>query len=184
MKIKVTTIVFAVLWLAAEVAQGHTIGLYADAGGTTCNISETLPLTYVYVVHHIPASGAIGCSFSAPKPACWTGATWLQDIEPYSWPGNSQFGKSIGYGSCLTGTLHILTIVYFAQGLSEPCCLYPVLPDPNVPSGEIEIGDCDYNTVFGVGLVTTINGDPTCPCGYPVAVEETTWGGVKALYGE
>ena len=184
MKIIITAGLFGLLWLAAASAQCHTIGLYADTGGTSCNISETLPLTFVYVVHHIPPSGATGCSFSAPKPVCWTDATWIYDTEPYSWPGTSQTGKTIGYGSCKTGSLHILTIIYFSHGVSEPCCLYPVLPDPWVPSGQIEVADCDYNVVPAVGLMATVNGNSTCPCDYPVPADETTWGGVKALYTE
>jgi hypothetical protein len=62
--------------------------------------------------------------------------------------------------------------------------LYPVLPNPNFPSGKIEVGDCSNHVVFGVGLVATLNGNSSCPCGYPVPVEETTWGSVKALYAE
>lgn len=183
MKTRVTVGLFGIIWLLAGLAYGDTIGLYADNGGTNCNIAESLPFTYVYVVHVSPG-GATGSEFMAPKPGCWTGATWMQDIEIYGMPGNSQTGKSIGYGSCLTGVIHILTIVYFAQGLAEPCCVYPVLPAPWSPGGQLLMSDCDFNLVPAMGLAATVNGNSTCPCGYPVPVEETTWGSVKALYDE
>jgi hypothetical protein len=183
MRTRIAGGVFACIWLVAGLAYGDTIGLYADNLGTSCNIGESYPLTYVYVVHVSPG-GATASEFMAPKPACWTGAMWMQDIEIYGMPGNSQTGKSIGYGSCVTGTIHILTIVYFAQGTAEPCCVYPVLPAPWSPGGEVLIADCDLNPVTAIGLASTVNGDSTCPCGYPVSVDETTWGSVKALYTE
>jgi len=99
-------------------------------------------------------------------------------------PGNSQTGKSMGYGTCKTGVIYILAINYFVQGTSPACCLYPVLPAPFNLHGEVEAMDCDFNLVTEIGLVSTINADGTCPCGYPVAVEETTWGAVKALFDE
>jgi len=62
--------------------------------------------------------------------------------------------------------------------------MYPVLTNPEVVSGQIEVTDCDNDVIFGVGLVATINGNASCPCGYPVPAVETTWGRVKALYVE
>jgi hypothetical protein len=74
---------------------------------------------------------------------------------------------------------------YFVQGGSESCCFYPLLPDPDPSTGgNVRVVDCDGNTVAATGLVATVNGNATCPCGYPVPVEETTWGQVKALYTE
>jgi len=183
MRMRVAAGLFGLIWLVAGWARGDTIGLYANTQGTNCNITENLPLTYVYVVHVAPG-GAAGSEFMAPKPACWTGATWLMDQEPFGQIGNSQVGKSIGYGSCLVGSIHILTIVYFVQGTAEPCCLYPLLPNPYSPGGQLLVADCDFNPVVAIGLASTVNGNPTCPCGYPVPVQETTWGGVKALYTE
>jgi hypothetical protein len=37
--------------------------------------------------------------------------------------------------------------------------------------------------MYGVGATAIVNPDLSCPCeSPPVAVEETTWGRVKALY--
>lgn len=54
--------------------------------------------------------------------------------------------------------------------------MYPVLTNPEVVSGQIEVADCDNDVIFGVGLVATINGNASCPCGYPVPAVETKWG--------
>jgi len=181
---KVTLGMFGLICLVSGLAQGDTIGLYADQSGTNCNITATSSLAYVYVVH--VTTGATASEFSAPKPVCWTGATWVGDQCPFvpCFDGPSQTGMMIGYGSCKAGAIHILTIVYSVQGPSPSCCSYPLLRDPRYAWKTPVVIDCNENLVSAVGLVATINGNATCPCGYPVPVEETTWGSVKALYAE
>ena len=59
-----------------------------------------------------------------------TGVTYLGESSPFGVViGNSQTGVSIGYGACLSGTIQLLTVRFFGQGLTEPCCVYPVGPD-------------------------------------------------------
>ena len=57
-----------------------------------------------------------------------------------------------------------------------------IIPDPSAPSGEIEGVDCmePANKTFPTGGGGRINSDQTCDCNVPV--EDTTWGGIKALY--
>jgi hypothetical protein len=139
------------------------------------------PLTYIYVVLVSPG-GATGCEFSAPKPACWTNAAWLLDQEPFENPGNSQTGKSVGFGTCRTGATHVLTMIYWVQGTGGPCCMYPVLPHPI--AGAVYSADCSFNVHVATALTASVNGNETCLCGTPVPIEETTWGRVKSLFGE
>jgi len=173
--------------LFSGLARSDTIGLYADPSGTNCNIYATTPfvLTNVYVVHVAPL-GTSGSAFSAPTPACWAGAVWIGDQDPFCLIGcgDSQTGKMVGYGHCFVGSILVSTIMYLTQSPSEPCCAYPVLPHPSSPGGQIEVADCDFNMGSAAGLMAIVNGNATCPCGYPVPVEETTWGHVKSLYGE
>jgi hypothetical protein len=75
-----------------------------------------------------------------------------------------------------------MTIEYFIQGLTGPCCRYPVLPDPRLPSGKIEARDCVQNVMYPTGGRGIINPNATCQCTFPVPVEETTWGQIKSLY--
>jgi hypothetical protein len=186
MRTNVKVGLFVLICLVSGLAHGDTIGLYADPSGESCNIVATTPfaLTYVYVVH--VTDGAAASMFRAPKPACWTGATWIGDSTPYCAGvgcGDSQTGIALVYGACRID-VHILTITYFVQGASESCCLYPLLPHPWSPGGQVEVADCQFNPGVAMGLIAAVNGGPTCPCGYPVPVEETTWGRVKSLYGD
>jgi hypothetical protein len=165
-------------------AHGDTIGLYADFSGVDCNIIDSAPgLLSIFVVHHSPG-GATGCQFAAPMPACMVGATYLSDTVAFFQIGYSQEGTAVPYGSCQIGATHALTMNFFASGLTEPCCLYPLIADPDVVEGQVVVIDCDNNVVPAAGLVAVINGDGTCPCGYSVPVHETSWGRIKALYGD
>lgn len=162
---------------------GGVIGLYADIAGNDCNIVQATPaLKHVYVVHTL-AVRVSGIEFAAPKPACWTNAMWLsdQDIFPVT-IGNTQTGKSLGYGVCRTGTIHATTMAYFVHNPpTQFCCEYPVLPAPYNPSGQVQAADCVGGVIDAVGGVSMVNPTPDCYCG-GVRVEESTWGRVKALY--
>ena len=171
-------------WFVAGWVHADTIGLYADSQGVQCNLVDTAGAVLPIYVVHVSSAGSAGCQFSAPKPACMVGAIWLTDVVPFFELGNTQVGVTFGYGTCKTGPIHVTTMIFFGYGTSEPCCQYPVLPDPYAPQNEVLVVECDNEVVAAGGLVGIVNGNASCPCGYPVAVEETTWGNVKALYQE
>jgi hypothetical protein len=162
--------------------QGGDIGVFADTGGAGCNIVDATPgLLELYVVH-MNTGGATASQFAAPLPSCMTGVSWLSDLFAYPvTTGNSQTSIAIAYGTCLASPIHVLTIQCFASGLSETCCMYPVVPAVEAPSGQIEVVDCSFTLVYGNGLISSVNADATCMCG-AVRVEESTWGKIKAIY--
>ncbi|MBC8424152.1 hypothetical protein H8E07_08520 [bacterium] len=84
----------------------------------------------------------------------------------------------------MSGPIHVLSINYFAQGLTAPCTLIQILPDPNEPSGEIVTVNCFNEWLVASGRGLIINPTPDCDdCGeIPVADESSTWGNVKGLY--
>jgi hypothetical protein len=158
------------------------IGLYRDAAGTDCGLIDAAPGLLLVNVVHVNTNGATACQFAAPMPNCWTGATYLSDTATYPVTiGNSQTGMALGYGTCLTGTFYIHGINYFVSGLGQTCCYYPVIPDPNIPSGQIEVVDCGGNLILGGGGLAVINPDGTCLCG-TIKTRSTTWGRLKATW--
>jgi hypothetical protein len=170
--------------LGATVAfaqQNGTIGIFADAAGTDCKLPGSPGLLYVYFVH-ANAVGATGSQWAAPPPACLTG-TRIADTPKFAVTiGCTACGITIGYGQCMSGTFHIMTAVY--QVISAPtCCRWFVGSDPNVSSGKIEIPDCDFNMTYGSGGEGILNANSTCccDCGHS---EDTTWGQMKATYGD
>ena len=182
--------VLAVLWVAPSTANPYlstpagAIDLFGDTMGLNELIYDVQPgLLSVYVVHTgKPIGGAAACQFSAPKPACFTGI-YLSDSNPFPVTiGTSQTGVSIGYGSCRQYPVHVQTITFFSQGTTGDCCLYPVLPDPNEPGGQVVVVDCNQQLVPVTGGATVVN--LTHRACWTVSAEETSWGKVKSLYTE
>ncbi len=166
-------------------AQAGSIGICADQRGTVCNLSDVPGLTQYYVVH-MNTQAATACQYSAPKPACFTGI-YLSDTNPFPVTiGNSQIGVSIGYGVCKSSPIYVQAISYFTYGTTPPCCFYWVRPDPTASPPGIYVVDCAQpygNLLVATGGAGLINRGPTCCCGCS-PTEDSTWGQVKALYGE
>jgi hypothetical protein len=149
-------------------AQGGAICLFTDDSGAGCPIRDDTPgLLQVYVIH-TDALGVTGSSFAVPKPACMTGVTWLNDTQIFPVTvGNSQDGVAIGYGACLHGSNHVLTINYSASGHSENNCAYPVLPYPGDPF--VTTIDCNDNELIAGAGISYVNSEFACECeAYPL----------------
>jgi len=161
-------------------AFGGHIGVYADTRGTNCNLIDTPGLKTFHVVH-INVATATACQFATPMPSCMTGATWLSDTAVFPVTvGNSQDGVSVGYGECLFGPIHVLSTNYFMPGTIHTCCEFPVVQHPDRTL--VEAVDCTSNLVAAIGATSQV-ATGACGCG-TVAVHETTWGRVKAMYKE
>jgi hypothetical protein len=175
--------VIVMAFAVPALGQGGSIGIFSDPVGTNCNLSDVAPGLAEFYFVHVGTGGAQAAQFYAPQPACYATATYLTTIcLSLIGPCNAQTGITTGYGGCFAGPIHVATVSYFGTGLTDPCCYYPVLPDPIVPSGQIEVVDCGSNIVFATGGEGTINSDPSCNCS--VAAETSTWGKVKAAYIE
>jgi hypothetical protein len=173
--------VLLLLAVSTVFAQGGVIMVFSDMQGVNCDLFDRAPGLCAYYVVHVATAGATASQWAAPQPACFM-ATYLSDT-PW-WPvviGNSQTGISIGYGACLASPIHILTINFFCQGLTDDCCLYDVVPDPAAPQGEILVVDCGGNLTYGHGGTSVINPNGSCCCNCTPAYQ-STWGKVKSLY--
>lgn len=180
--------VLLVVVFSPGAAQSDVVAIFGDSLGSDCNVPNPPEVgTVLFYVFHYSATGAKGVRFMAPYQACLVETEFFLDL--YEFPatvGGSQSGLSVDYGECLTGWIHVLTIVYadYIGFGSPPCCLYPVLPDPSAPSGKIEVTDCHEKVVFGVGVHGIVNSNESCPCGTPTGIIDraSTWGGIKALF--
>ena len=164
---------------SAQIHNG-SIAIFAD--NSTFNPSYCLSATpgplYVYFLH-INSHGAIGSQWAAPAPPCLS-AVHVADLPVFAVTiGNTASGVIISYATCKTGWFHIMTVLYEVASVGT-CCHWSVIPDPSLPSGRIEIPDCDYNMTYGTGGQGIFDTNPTC-CSTPT--DETTWGKVKAVYG-
>ncbi len=158
------------------------VGLCADQQATSMHIEDNAPgVVNIYAIVVYASEGVSAVQFSAPIPECFKGAVYLGETTMFPLViGNSQAGVAVAFGQCLVSPIHVLTINVFAQGLTDTCCFYPVLPDPIVSSGEVEFVDCDENLVHGTGLTSIVGefgppwvGDPIPPDGSTGQSEDT-----------
>jgi hypothetical protein len=173
----------ALLTLAhAAFGQAGTIALASDPEGTDCNLNDKSPGMCSFYVVHVGTPGAQASQFSAPAPACFAGS-WLSDTAVFGVTvGDSQNGISIGYGACMPGPIHVLTINFFCQGMSQDCCYYMVKPHPDETSGVVGVVDCMDNLITGKGGFGIVNSTEQCECGPPT--RDSTWGRVKSIFDE
>jgi hypothetical protein len=181
-------IVLAVAVFAAPAIAQDRIELYADRNASSCAIVEPVspPIVQVHVFITGPV-GATGVRFTAKKPECWVGATWLGDaLEPGELnASNSQYDWSIAFGGCTVPNepYHIGAISYQISGQALPCCI--VTAYPSAPLGYFVFSDCSFveHTLEPTRTIV-VNPNESCGCrsGFKLAVEETSWGRVKSLY--
>ena len=177
-------------------SQGR-IALTGSADGTVCSVVDIASGIVEVHIFVFDVVGLTAIQFAAPKPACWSGATWIADnIDTPVIIGDTQDpigGLSIAWGNCTSdggggfdSPVHVGSMTFFTSGQAPPCCLYPVIKasgdlHPEV-DGPIVVLCSDMTEVAGIGVEAVINPQPECSCLTPVPIEETTWGAVKALY--
>lgn len=190
---------FMLAFAAVASAQtGPRIELFADAQGSECDLRATGGRDVQVHMILLGASGVGAVQFKAPKPDCWTNATWVGDDLPWTLfigdtQANDPRGLSIAFLSDVACTasnspIYLGSIHYALQGPSPVCCRYPVLKAPDLhPEFDGPIGTlCLYDhQLFGIeGGVLMINPDESCGCidQAVLPVRYTNWGTVKALY--
>jgi hypothetical protein len=173
-------------------AQAGQVTIAGDVQGIDCNLPDVTQTVISYYVVHLFTAGATAVQFSAPKPACLL-AVYLSDSPVFPVTiGNSQTGVAVGYGACLASPIHVLTLTYFAQGLTPSCCCYRAFPDPQIQSSMVEVVDCNNQLLFGTAGFGVVNADDTCltggmvtcECLEPIGAERSTWGRVKATFAD
>jgi hypothetical protein len=168
----------------AEYSGGH-IGLYSDSPGySDCSLRETLYTTNtVYIVHTIASHGntaqfRIIHNWNALPQAISFGSNLTL--------GDVYTGITVTYVGCKPLPYLIGTLSFIPLTPTPRCTAFKVLPDPAVPSGQIEVVDCSYQIHAATGGELWVNTE-CMMCGLPegcdpVAAETTSWGRVKALY--
>lgn len=167
--------------LRAAEADVPKIDIYADMNHSSCELFDNVQPPVVLVYYFLSgAAQSNAVRFSAPRPACWLGATFAGDSGPHTRVGNSQGDWSIAFGFCLSGTVFLAQTAYLVSGQGVPCCQLSAVASPY---GSFEYLDCSFRQFpVTTGQKLTINPDASCHCSQPLATEATTWGRVKSLY--
>ncbi len=117
---------------------GGSIGVYADIDGTRPYVFDTGGAVTFYVVH--VTEDATASAFKIEAPTGWTrlGAEAQFPVAI----GNIDDGISIGYGKCVPGAIHVMTLTYESPGNSQPGTMFKVLPHAQWPE-YIQVINCD-----------------------------------------
>ena len=153
-----------------------TIDIFADPALTSCNV--TTAAVFPVYIGHTNTAGATASAFHIDHPAdfVFLGEVQAQGLKL----GSSENGVGLSYNTCLSGTFLILTVQYATQG-SPTCGLMTILGDLTHVSQQVAIVNCsEISSRYDQGGQARVNPDGTCQCSVPV--QQTTWGGIKALY--
>lgn len=117
---------------------GGSVGVYADADGTQPHLFDTGGTVSFCVVHKV-TDGATASAFKIEAPTGWTllGAEAQFPVAI----GNVNNGIAIGYGECLSGTIHVMTVTYASPGTTVPGVTFKVSPHAQWPEN-IRVVNC------------------------------------------
>ena len=172
----------------SSIASAHHISVYADQVGAQCHLRNpvTPPGANNFYVIHKYNPGSTASQF---RVADTTGLFFIQFTTPFLMLGTWDADLSLAYGGCVVGdaALGTLMFLWFGTPIPTGCAnTLEILPAPTSPlPGYIALVDCA--TPSG-NLLPASGGRAyfsAAECGFEcqkLAVEATTWGGVKALY--
>ena len=185
---KILTIALA-LTMCSGAAMADKIGIYADAGGTNCSFNPAaFALVTLYIVHDAEGGGKVSKFMISDLSGMTPTGSSVQ--APFLAIGTYAAGIEIAYPECQNGKVVIGTLGYFHQAEVMNCSrTVQVVPHPGsqVP-GEVIVVDCNLpfgNIEVAQGGRAWGGTDPVAcgDCFEPtVPTNESTWGGIKALY--
>jgi len=173
----------------SSIASAHHISVFADQLGTQCALNHPVTppgVNNFYIIHKFNP----GSTASQFRVADTTGLFFVQFTTPFLALGTWDADLSLAYGGCVVGDVGLGTLSFLWFGTPPPpgcTSTLEILPAPTSPlPGQIALVDCA--TPSG-NLVPASGGrvffSASTECGFAcqkLAVEATTWGGVKALY--
>lgn len=172
-----------------------SIVVWGNPDDPLCEIADVPGERTVYVVHRFNP-GMNAARFKIESGPGIT-MTYVSEVHYFaSTVGNTQDGISVCYGTCTLGNQLIASITYLAYGTSSQCSRVHVVPHPSAQTVEAIKCNGVATRTYVEDLVISHAGTGGCGCGdthgfagtaqvfgcLPVAVENTTWGAIKALY--
>jgi len=158
------------LLMVSSAALADHIGVFSDGTGSSCELGPAGVFSPTATVIHKFTIGATGSRFKVTFPA---GTSFFGFNTPYVPVGALNTDLSLGYGSCLTGSIVLGTInaIYAAgTGKVEKADLQSIILYTN----------CLFAELVATGGNFTVGGINSC--GQFAPVEQSTWGSVKSLY--
>jgi hypothetical protein len=171
MKRSVLIVLAFMLFASVAFAQNGSIMVFSDLGASNCNWALGAGGFAPVYVFHMYTPGATASEWRLSVPAGWNHLGDQSDF--FLTLGASVDGTSISYEVCKQGNFKLMTVNFLGSAPADPACTLIGIVD-------IQVINCADGRVFPPGGSGILNSDGSCDCDVPV--EETTWGGIKALY--
>ena len=133
--------------------EAGSIGIYTDVDGQYSYLADTGGIVKLRVVH-IVTDGATASAFRIEEPAGWVRTSAIAEF-PVSL-GNVDDGISIGYGKCMSGSIHVMTLTYRSPGNTTPGAVFKVLPHNEWPNSVQVVNCSDKLLEDGIGKESPI----------------------------
>jgi hypothetical protein len=175
----------------------YTVEASADQYQYDCQLGNNLPGVIRTVYVRLTFNG--GSTAARFRVALESGVTMTYLSETHPFPmtvGDTQSGISVCFGGCLWGNQTLATIDYMTYATGPLCGKVLIVPQPEAET--VDVRRCDGSSIAAYVRDLHVVG-PGWACGCPgvhvfagspeafdctsVPVEHTTWGAVKALYG-
>ena len=187
-RLVILSVVVVLCGATTTFAQSPRVGLFSDAGASGCSLTDTAPGFFQVFIVLQNVDEMDGVEFQVVAGPGFT-AVLVGELSPLPAPGiigDAYSGIELAFGGCYSSPLHIYTLTYQGFGTSAPCAYLAFLPNPGSTAESIRLSDCLMGEILipqsSTGMFY-MNPDGSCnSCGFPVPVEQSTWGGVKALY--
>jgi hypothetical protein len=164
-----------------QLPTGGYFGVYADVGGTDCNLQDPGTGIVTYYIVHMGMQGATAAEFEVQFNG-FTG-TLVGATSPFQTamidPQEGSF--TIAYGACLPSPAHVATLRFNSTSASPACASVSIVPHPI--SGRIGVVDCNQNYIDATGKTSYFNNDGTCPCSVPT-IPGSDWTKIRTIFEE
>jgi hypothetical protein len=176
-------------------AQDYRLEFHSDEALSSCELAVSSPgLIKVHMLVTGQGGPLAGLSFRAIKPACMRSAVWIADVWEQTtvrvYYGTTQNGVDV-IPDCPPNTppfvarylpVYLGWIWFSVTEPTDPCCIYEPAKKPSDPYMYlIMCSDFGADKPMTAGKLV-MNPNDTCRCDLPLATQQSTWGGVKALY--
>jgi len=188
MKKFVLTILALTFAASPAFAQWGDVSGYNDQGGASCNISDVGFVVHdVFILLKHNSGGARVAKFRVQTTGTTMGYVGESVVPGFVSIGTAQAGIEVAFPTCQSSDLYFMKVSDFGQGTSPQCSYFSIVPHPGSEiGGQVITVDCNnpFGNIHAIpGGQAIINpGPPPVQCDCNVAVSETTWGSIKALY--
>lgn len=192
------SIAIAFLVSSTAIAQNYRLEFHSDEALTSCELAVTSPgLIKVHMLVAGEGGPLAGVTFKAVKPACMRSAVWIADVWEQttirSIAGTTQHPNGVdALLDCPPNIppfvsrylpVYLGWIWFSVTEPTDPCCVYEPTKQPGDPFMVLIMCN-DFSGFPMTAGKLVMNANESCRCDMPLATRQTTWGAVKALYGD